>query len=67
MQHSTPSEIVVDRDATARCVEAGLVVEVRHHPRDDVGRLVEWATEPDDDQRERAETLLAGYCVHHAS
>jgi hypothetical protein len=61
MQRSTPSEIVVDRDATERCVEAGLAVrEVKHHRRDDVGRLVVWSELPDDDQRERAETLLAG-------
>jgi len=62
------SEVVVDRDALTRLTDAGLAVrDVRHHPRDDESRLVEWATPPDDDQRERAEAVLAGYCVHHAS
>ena len=65
---NTPSEIVVDHDATARCVAAGLAVrEVKHHRRDDVSRRIVWATLPDDDQRERAERVLAGFSVHHAS
>jgi hypothetical protein len=60
------SEVVVDRDALTRLVEAGLAVRaVRHHRRDDETRLVVWSTLPDDSQRERAEALLAGYCVHH--
>jgi hypothetical protein len=68
MQRSTPSEIVVDRDALTRLTDAGFAVrDVRHHRRDDETRLVEWATPPDDAQREHVETLLAGYCVHHAS
>ena len=66
MQRSTPSEVVVDHDATSRLVEAGLAVRaVRHHRRDDVSRIVVWAELPDDDQRERAERLLAAFSVYH--
>ena len=68
MQRSTRPDVVVDHDATARLLEACHAVrEVRHHRRDDVCRCVVWATLPDDDQRERAERVLAGFSVHHAS
>ena len=68
MQRNTSPEIVVDRDATARCVEAGFAVRaVRHHRRDDETRLVVWSTVPDDAQREHVERILAGFSVHHAS
>jgi replicative superfamily II helicase len=62
------SETVTDRDALTRLAEAGLAVrEVKHHRRDDESRIVTWSSPPDDAQRERAERILAGCSVHHAS